>query len=218
MFRTVSLVLVGLVVGVAALALAIFGAPTLASHTSDDVPTGVFYHDDATTIKDLGITTGCSTIPPLYCPNNFVTRGEMASFLARAAKLSRATSATTVVNTTSSPTSGTLIAGVTAPAPGGLLIDYSFSCASFSGTTDTRWNIDVKVDSLTQGLGLALFFPHAANSIVGDSASMSVFVPVSAGNHNITYTATRTAGDGSLDCNINTSSLFVPFKNDGTTP
>ena len=31
-----------------------------------------------------GVTAGCKTDPPSYCPQNSVTRGQMATFLARA--------------------------------------------------------------------------------------------------------------------------------------
>jgi len=35
-------------------------------------------------IADAGITLGCDTVGPLYCPNDTVTRGQMAAFLHRA--------------------------------------------------------------------------------------------------------------------------------------
>ena len=36
-------------------------------------------------IADAGITLGCSTADPtLFCPDQLVTRGQMASFIARA--------------------------------------------------------------------------------------------------------------------------------------
>jgi hypothetical protein len=31
-----------------------------------------------------GITAGCSTAPPLYCPDDPLTRGQMAVFLSKA--------------------------------------------------------------------------------------------------------------------------------------
>ncbi len=34
--------------------------------------------------SDLGITAGCSSDPPLYCPNSFVTRAQMAVFVSKA--------------------------------------------------------------------------------------------------------------------------------------
>jgi hypothetical protein len=47
----------------------------------DDVPAGSFA---AAWIEDLvgrGITAGCSAVPPLYCPLNPITRGQMAVFV-----------------------------------------------------------------------------------------------------------------------------------------
>ena len=42
-------------------------------------------HEDAINrIAETGITVGCSTDPPYYCPDRHVTRAEMAAFLLRA--------------------------------------------------------------------------------------------------------------------------------------
>jgi len=38
-------------------------------------------------IKALGVTEGCSANPPLYCPGNLLTRGQMATFISRALEL-----------------------------------------------------------------------------------------------------------------------------------
>ena len=35
-------------------------------------------------LTTAGITAGCATDPPRYCPDQPVTRGQMATFLARA--------------------------------------------------------------------------------------------------------------------------------------
>ena len=60
----------------------------------DPSPTAGFHdttgHTHATGIGALaaaGITAGCSTLPPRFCPDAPVTRGQMATFLARALKL-----------------------------------------------------------------------------------------------------------------------------------
>jgi hypothetical protein len=56
--------------------------------------TGMFDDVNAGTVGDtfcryiekfstLGITAGCSSNPPLYCPDNFVTRAQMAVFLVK---------------------------------------------------------------------------------------------------------------------------------------
>jgi len=57
--------------------------PPPATGVFDDVPA---YDPFAKWIEELvrrGITAGCSTSPPLYCPNNAVSRGSMAVFLVR---------------------------------------------------------------------------------------------------------------------------------------
>ena len=47
-----------------------------------DVPAGSTYFKWIQAMRDLGITTGCGT--GVYCPNDPVTRGQMAVFIIRA--------------------------------------------------------------------------------------------------------------------------------------
>jgi hypothetical protein len=47
----------------------------------DDVPVGSFGAAFIEQLFNEGITAGCSGIPPLYCPNASVTRGQMAVFV-----------------------------------------------------------------------------------------------------------------------------------------
>jgi hypothetical protein len=49
----------------------------------DDVPPGSFAADWINDLHGRGITGGCSTVPPLYCPDDDDTRGQMAVFLVR---------------------------------------------------------------------------------------------------------------------------------------
>jgi hypothetical protein len=59
--------------------------------TGEWEPTGVFsdiaaaawYIEEVEELYDLGVTLGCSTDPLQYCPDDEVTRAQMASFLAR---------------------------------------------------------------------------------------------------------------------------------------
>jgi len=44
-------------------------------------------------LAELGVTLGCSTDPPSFCPDNPVTRGQMASFLDRAFEVATAPTA-----------------------------------------------------------------------------------------------------------------------------
>jgi len=50
----------------------------------DDVPKTMSIWTAVEWVAAEGITGGCSTTPPLYCPNSPVTRGQMAVFLCRA--------------------------------------------------------------------------------------------------------------------------------------
>ena len=59
------------------------GAAT--DHFTDD--NGNIHEANINYIADLGITVGCNAAGTLYCPDAFVTRAEMASFLARAFNL-----------------------------------------------------------------------------------------------------------------------------------
>jgi len=59
-------------------------SPAPAVATFNDVPTN---HPFSTLIEALvaaGITVGCNASPPTYCPDDFVTRKQMAAFFARA--------------------------------------------------------------------------------------------------------------------------------------
>ncbi|MEX2279255.1 MAG: S-layer homology domain-containing protein [Acidimicrobiia bacterium] len=59
--------------------------------TGEWTPAGVFadiaidawYIEEVEELFSMGVTTGCSSDPLFYCPNNQVTRAQMASFLAR---------------------------------------------------------------------------------------------------------------------------------------
>ena len=52
-----------------------------------DVPAGADHAADVEGVLAAGVTVGCSTEPLSYCPDNPVTRAQMASFLVRALQL-----------------------------------------------------------------------------------------------------------------------------------
>ena len=52
--------------------------------TFNDVPTTHPFWRFVEALVESGITVGCSANPPLYCPDSFITRGQMAAFFARA--------------------------------------------------------------------------------------------------------------------------------------
>lgn len=58
-----------------------------ASHRFNDVPQSNVFHDDITWLQENGVTLGCN--PPLnslYCPDDPVTREQMAAFMRRLAE------------------------------------------------------------------------------------------------------------------------------------
>jgi hypothetical protein len=63
-------------------ALLVSPAPAVA--TFNDVPTTHPFFQFIEALAASGITAGCQTAPPLYCPDSPLTRGQMAVFLAKA--------------------------------------------------------------------------------------------------------------------------------------
>lgn len=90
-------------VGVAAVAALVVPVVALtapsAAHAQTGGPGGTFVDDNGSAhegyveaVYAAGITAGCTSGPRTYCPGTPVTRGQMASFLARALDLPAATS------------------------------------------------------------------------------------------------------------------------------
>ena len=214
----------------------------VASHQFTDVPNSNTFHADIAWLADNGVTKGCN--PPantMYCPEANVTRQQMAAFMHRlavnkvvdaktavnadavdgfhAGDLARGAGGAGTLNTSTSPTQSGMFT-ITAPVDGGIVTTLSFNCTSFTGTTNTVWDVDITVDgTIETGLGGLLNFNHAGIAgSVWDSASTSSFSAVTAGAHSIGYKAVKRSGNGSLDCDLTETAVFVPFGADGLTP
>jgi|GEM_PF-4998799 len=61
-----------------------FPAVLFPSSIFDDVPADHPYYSYISMLKARGVTVGCSLNPPLYCPDSYVTRDQMAAFIERA--------------------------------------------------------------------------------------------------------------------------------------
>ena len=59
-------------------------SPAPAIATFSDVPTSHPFFKWIEALAAAGITTGCNASPPMYCPDNLVTRGQMAVFISKA--------------------------------------------------------------------------------------------------------------------------------------
>ena len=68
---------------------ALEGGPSAPVETSrfEDVDAGQWWAPYVERLAELGVTRGCATEPDRFCPNSPVTRGQMATFLARALRL-----------------------------------------------------------------------------------------------------------------------------------
>jgi N-acetylneuraminic acid mutarotase len=64
-----------------------FNPPVPAMQRFGDVPPSNPFYNFIDRMAALGITSGCSAMPPLYCPTAPVTRGQMAVFLVTAFNL-----------------------------------------------------------------------------------------------------------------------------------
>ncbi len=56
-------------------------ATVIASHSFTDVPNSHTFHQDISDVLERGLTSGCGATT--YCPDDNVTRGQMAAFLNR---------------------------------------------------------------------------------------------------------------------------------------
>jgi hypothetical protein len=83
MRRTITVVVVAAVVG----ALVATPIAVYASHSFNDVPDTNTFHEDIAWLREAGVTFGCN--PPdntEYCPEDNVTREQMAAFMRRLAE------------------------------------------------------------------------------------------------------------------------------------
>jgi hypothetical protein len=74
-----------LLIGFIALLAALAPLSLFAAGQFSDVDPNSVHANNIIAIRNAGITTGCNPAANLYCPNNYVRRDEMASFLARTA-------------------------------------------------------------------------------------------------------------------------------------
>lgn len=63
-------------------------SPAPGTATFNDVPTSHPFFQFIEALANAGVTGGCQASPPLYCPDNPVTRGQMAVFMSKLVGLS----------------------------------------------------------------------------------------------------------------------------------
>jgi hypothetical protein len=75
--------MVAIVLGLVVAMGAVSATVVWASNSFADVPSSNFHHGNIGLIANAGITSGCQANPPEYCPQDPVTREQMATFMAR---------------------------------------------------------------------------------------------------------------------------------------
>jgi hypothetical protein len=226
------------------LALGIPLGIVLASHQFTDVPTSHLFHADIDAIADAGVTTGCATNPSRYCPDRFVTRGEMAAFLNRlgalapgsspkvnaskvggyaANELVRAAgasgSATPVAITSTEPTyQDTISFTIVAPKAGFVLVTASVTAQN---TAISCAVFECGVFARLRHVQTNTLSPAVVVSVHGtvtptQTASATQTFAVSAGTHTFTLQVARgNASQSPSYLSPQMTGLFVPFGSSG---
>lgn len=223
-----------------ALALVIPAGVVLASHQFSDVPTSHQFHYDIDALVDAGVTAGCGG--GKFCPDAFVTRGQMAAFMNRLGALApdklpkanadkvdgrhandlvRVASANTGATTTLSTTAATYLqAQITAPTDGYLLVTASVTFENHptipcEGGYLCIGQVQLRVGGALSGM---------ASGIVQDGASRKTNVgvtgvfPVAAGSRVVEVRVSEPSSDTDWDVQTDTGQLtvlFVPFNATG---
>jgi hypothetical protein len=156
---------IAMIVGVTALIVAPLTA--VATHSFDDVPNDNTFHDDIAWLKDAAVTLGCN--PPdndQYCPDDNVTREQMAAFMRRLAEnqvvdagtldgteasdLMSAAHVATTEDIIAVPTSSTVDVMTLTLAPGSYLIQARASVNQNSGVAGRNITCTLSAGSTSQ--------------------------------------------------------------------
>jgi hypothetical protein len=232
--RRTALILAGLV-----LALTTPLGIVLANHTFTDVPTSHPFHADIAVVAASGVASGCSATR--YCPDAYVTRGQMAAFLNRlgalspekppvvnadeldgrdANELTRVAAMRTTVTSPGLPASptyqfyGTPLS-ITAPTDGYVLVTGDVTVLN-SGSTPCTANCSVAVWLGHTGDEVAYGYTETTIDPVGSSRAalgFSVLVPVSAGENFFDLRLTRFHGTTGVlhGWYASVAAIFSPF-------
>lgn len=187
-----------------ALVLAVLTIPVavaVGSHRFTDVPTGHVFHDDISWLADQGITRGCN--PPAnteFCPDDPVTRGQMAAFMRRFSGTVAGTGeAGPSTRVSQSGIGNALIANnnwatlavtqLNAPASDGALYVDGIASLFVENATADLGGAGLLMASVNETCGDSASGPFVVwstlNASGADSAAVSGVLPASSGNQTI---------------------------------
>lgn len=202
--------------GLVALVTALIVAPltAVAGHLFGDVPDSNTFHDDISWLADTGITRGCN--PPAndqFCPDDPVTRAQMAAFLHRFAGELSPRAAYAAVEDAPDGSDYSLPVEITAPAPGVVLThgtvdgyagpDALYRCAiHLNGDAIPGSRMDARLDGDTN---------YEENCTTGGG------IAVEAGTHTFALDVSLIDEDTSL-YRAYVWAMWVPFDGAGEVP
>ena len=227
----------------AALLLALVPLALLAAGPFTDLDPNSPHNANIAAIQAAGITKGCN--PPdytQYCPKDYVTREEMASFLARSAGLGLNPPVANAATVSGYPANGlvraargtgslvsnplTLSAGfqtagtvtIAAPGAGYVLVTATAVYEYSSGGSDGAAAYQLRDTAPGGEKSLIGYVTYKANAL-GQSASTTYLFPVSAaGSQSYVLEARNTSGPVAKIYSVTLTALFVPFGPTGNTP
>lgn len=198
-------------------------AGVYASDRFSDVPTSHFAHGDINAIAAAGITAGCGGTN--YCPDQDVTRGQMAAFLHRAlgragrTHVSTATLGTTPVAVTSVGLTVPGATGSTATTNGFVLVN---AAATPNVGTGCPCGVAMRVSDPVSSQASWYHVEVVSNQAFGYSGNIAVdyLFPVSALPGTVrqfNVDAYVFSGTGDVAMFVDATALWVPFGSTGTS-
>jgi hypothetical protein len=201
----------------------VLALPTMvaANDVFTDVPTSSSFHNVINIVKNAGFTSGCT--PTTYCPNDPVSRAQMAAFLVRSAGRMDYQTITDLTPVADQP-----FASVTIKTEGRAQIwaNATFYMNILRGGSDfypcqgrTYIAIDDVIDQSSYAYGVGHEIPPVSGAITEQIGQQSVKI-VNAGNHVVELfydgvivgSCGITVGKGYL------TAMVVPFDGLGKTP
>lgn len=229
-------VLSGLVGALIAVPVAVY-----ASHSFTDVPNSNTFHADIDWLKDSGVTKGCN--PPVntrFCPDDYVTRGQMAAFMRRFAQYIRAEDGTPAQADNARRLGGRSADNLTVVAAADIDTELAGSIVSVVTTIN-----EVEIEAPTDGIliingsthvsagaaATTAIKPYVDNNSVGaygsfdtlspgvddddrfDNLAYTTAVAVSSGTHQVRQDIGQLFGDGLIGAQLlyNANMLTVLF-------
>jgi hypothetical protein len=226
-----SSLVVSLVVGALLVPVAV-----LASHQFNDVPDSHIFHTGISWMKDNNITVGCN--PPAntnYCPDDNVTRGQMATFMKRLAE-NQVVDAASAANadaldglsaaqlgsraafnsSTDLPDEGTTLAAtIEAPTRGVLVMNGAVDVTTGSVADTVVCVLAVDGSPLDGTYMFVEVAPSPRGPVAGICATTGA-IAVDPGSHTVAFRIDSVTDALLFSSSVN--AIWVPFDGSGSTP